>query len=638
MSGQREQGDTPGVASSPRRAYAEDVATCDAALARLRSRSARLSTARTGTFLAGAAALLVVDVAEGPVAAAAAVAAILLVAAFAVEVAAHRRVRAAMRWQEALRRLGVEGILRLERRWGELAAALPAAEARAAEVPYDHPYARDLDVFGEASLARLTGPVTSERGRAHLQAWLLAPAGPGEVARRQAAIRELVPGRELRHTLAAHGRLHGDADPPGTELFLAWTEGAPWILSSPGLRAVAVLLPVALLTLAVADVALGLPPWWLLPALAQAELIRRHWRRLGADFTMAEDGAALLAAYVPQLRLLEAQSPAAPLLVELAAELGRGEDAASARLHRLSRLLDTVQSRRNLVYVPLAVLLLLDVHLAWALDRWRAASGRAVRRWLEALGTWEALSALATVAHDHPDWSWAEPAAEPLLEAEALGHPLLPPGTCVRNDVTVGPPGTFLLVTGSNMSGKSTLLRALGANAVLAGAGAPVCAAALSLPRLRVRTCMRVDDSLAEGVSLFMAELLRIRAIVVDADTPTEGEKVLYLLDELLHGTNTAERRVAARAVIRHLLARDALGAVSTHDLTLAQAVDLEAAAVAVHFRESVEHEGGRTRLGFDYLLRPGVATTRNALKLLDAVGLGGLVEGDKPGSGEEGI
>ncbi|HSG48562.1 MAG TPA: hypothetical protein VLA43_12155, partial [Longimicrobiales bacterium] len=147
-----------------------------------------------------------------------------------------------------------------------------------------------------------------------------------------------------------------------------------------------------------------------------------------------------------------------------------------------------------------------------------------------------------------------------------------------------------------------------------------------TLPHVRVHTSMRVDDDLAQGVSLFMAELLRIRGIVEAADA--EGPPVLYLLDEILHGTNTAERRVAARAVIRHLLARNAVGAVSSHDLTLAQAPDLDAAAAKVHFREQVERPGGRTKLTFDYLLRPGLATTRNALKLLDAVGLGDLVEG----------
>jgi DNA mismatch repair ATPase MutS len=175
------------------------------------------------------------------------------------------------------------------------------------------------------------------------------------------------------------------------------------------------------------------------------------------------------------------------------------------------------------------------------------------------------------------------------------------------------------------MSGKSTLLRALGANVVLARAGGPVCARSLSVPDVRVCTSMRVEDSVTEGVSLFMAELLRIRDIVRAADEPDRAP-VLFLLDEILHGTNTAERRVAARAVIRHLLARDAIGAVSTHDLTLADASDLESAADAVNFREQVlPGEEGRTRLTFDYRLRPGLATTRNALKLLDAVGLGGL-------------
>jgi DNA mismatch repair ATPase MutS len=195
--------------------------------------------------------------------------------------------------------------------------------------------------------------------------------------------------------------------------------------------------------------------------------------------------------------------------------------------------------------------------------------------------------------------------------------------------VSVGPAGTFLFVTGSNMSGKSTLLRALGANAVLAAAGAPVCATALSLPRVRVYTSMRIEDSLAEGISLFMAELLRIKDVVDASGATTRGERpVLYLLDEILHGTNTAERRIAARGVVRHLLGSGAIGAVSSHDLTLADAPDLRAAAHAVHFREEVEQgSGAGASLTFDYRLREGVATTRNALKLLEAVGLGALAE-----------
>jgi DNA mismatch repair ATPase MutS len=290
---------------------------------------------------------------------------------------------------------------------------------------------------------------------------------------------------------------------------------------------------------------------------------------------------------------------------------------------------DTVASRRNLIYATLAPGLMLDVHLCAALERWRRAHGPSVRKWVEALGAWEATAALATIAHDHPDWAYPILGSddEPVLEARGLGHPLLPPESCVRNDVAVGPPGTFLFVTGSNMSGKSTLLRAIGANAVLAAAGAPVCASSLRLPRVRVYTSMRVEDSLTEGVSLFMAELLRLKDVVEGARlAQAEGGRVLYLLDEILHGTNTEERGLAARAIVRHLIASGAIGAVSTHDLALADTPDLRPAAQSVHFREEVGARSGAQHaatLTFDYLLRPGVATTRNALALLEAVGLG---------------
>jgi DNA mismatch repair ATPase MutS len=245
------------------------------------------------------------------------------------------------------------------------------------------------------------------------------------------------------------------------------------------------------------------------------------------------------------------------------------------------------------------------------------------------LGEWETLSALATLAHDHPDWAYPTFATDGAVELKgnALGHPLIPPSECVRNDVSVGPPGTFLFVTGSNMSGKSTLLRALGTNAVLAAAGAPVCAASLRLPPVRVYTSMRIEDSLEEGISLFMAELLRIKQVVeAAASTDGAGRPVLYLIDEILHGTNTAERRIAARGVVRHLLGSGAIGAVSSHDLTLAEAPEIESAAQAVHFREEVgSADDAGAVLTFDFKLREGVATTRNALKLLEAVGLGEL-------------
>jgi DNA mismatch repair ATPase MutS len=204
-----------------------------------------------------------------------------------------------------------------------------------------------------------------------------------------------------------------------------------------------------------------------------------------------------------------------------------------------------------------------------------------------------------------------------------LAHPLLPGVTRVGNDVTVGPPGTLLLVTGSNMSGKSTLLRAIGLNVVLAQAGAPVCAHSLTMPPVELRTSIRLADSLERGVSLFMAELERLKEIVVAARDDTRPRRLLYLLDEILHGTNTAERLIAARAVLGHLLRAGAIGAVTTHDLTLAADGALATASVPVHFTEQVTGDGtGPGTMTFDYRLRPGLATSTNALKLLALVGL----------------
>lgn len=604
------------------RREAEHTAARDEA----RRASVHVGTVRVVTFLALAAALVLFDVWDGGAERAAAALSIALAVAFLAEIALHRRIRRRERWHDTLRSLAHEGLLRLDRRWRELDEALPAAERVREEAPEDHPYAKDLDVLGEASLVRLLGPVTSEGGRATLRRWLLESSDPTDAAARQAAVRELASEVELRTVLAAHGRVDTTPVERTVEPFLTWAAERPWL--GPRLRWAAWILPPLSLGLGAGSWFLGWPALWVLPALAQAELLRRSWRRIHGDLHAVEEGGLPLRAYVPQVALLEGASWTAEYLRGLQARLTGTTAPASRELHRLARLLDTVASRRNFVYAALAPILLLEVHIAAALDRWRVRCGASVRGWLEALGTWEALSALATVAHDHPEWSFPALAAEEptVLRASALGHPLLLPATCVCNDVEVGPPGGFLFVTGSNMSGKSTLLRALGANVVLASAGGPVCAGEMAVPRVRVRTSMRVDDSVTEGVSLFMAELLRIRDIIGAADEEGGAPPVLYLLDEILHGTNTAERRVAARAVIRHLLVRGAIGAVSTHDLTLAEAPDLQAASVAVHFREQVvPRDDGRTHLTFDYRLRPGIATTRNALKLLDAVGLGGL-------------
>ena len=238
------------------------------------------------------------------------------------------------------------------------------------------------------------------------------------------------------------------------------------------------------------------------------------------------------------------------------------------------------------------------------------------------MGELEALSALATLAHDHPAWCWPTVVDGPAsLAAEGLGHPMLPEEVLRTSDVALDPPGRFLLVTGSNMSGKSTLLRSLGLGAVMAQAGAVVCARKLTLTPLRTFTSMRIHDSITDGVSLFMAELMRLKDLVDAADSEHDGRPLLYLIDEVLQGTNSEERRVAARRIVRHLLQADAIGAVTTHDLSLHDDDTLDPASTKVHFREHVDASSEKV-LTFDYQLRSGLATSRNALRLLKIVGL----------------
>jgi len=294
----------------------------------------------------------------------------------------------------------------------------------------------------------------------------------------------------------------------------------------------------------------------------------------------------------------------------------------------------------SLLYFALQATVVWDFHILLLLERWQKRCARLVRQWFEALAELEALGSLACLAFDNPQWCFpdVDAALPKLLRGTAVGHPLLSDQVRVANDVEVGPVGMVLLVTGSNMSGKSTLLRAIGVNALLAEAGGPVCARSLQLPPLVVTTSMRIQDSLEDGVSFFMAELQRLKLIVDQASSHAQraDRTLLYLLDEILQGTNSVERHLAVARVLSHLVTQGAIGAVSTHDLALVQSPDLVDCCRAVHFRETLHGAGSGRQMTFDYLLRPGVATTTNALKLLEMVGLGDQAEGqDRSGTGE---
>jgi hypothetical protein len=584
--------------------------------AALEARLRAVSHARLATFVATAVVAVWALVAG---VAGALLAATVLLAGFVALVVYHASVARAQRRAEALERLNAEGLARLARDWDALPVAPSPADAP--------PFASDLDLFGRASVVQLLGPVGTPPGRVALEAWLLTPAAPAVIRERQAAVRELADAVDFRDALAVAAR---DAAVNGETLaaFLAWAESEPWLLGRPGLLAAARGLALGTGVLLAAQLAgLVAEPFWLALALGNLAFAYVAGKEVEQRLDRVAPLASALEAYTGLFGLLGAARFEAPLLRRLQAALATDDCAAQAETRRLVHRLRLTYIRGSQLYLVVQALTLWSFHALALLENWQRAAGRGVRGWLAALGEVEALAAVAALAHDHPDWAFPTVVedAPAHLAATALGHPLLPDDVRVPNDVVVGPPGTFLLVTGSNMSGKSTLLRALGVNTVLAQAGAPVCARALRLTPLILGTSIRVQDSLERGVSYFMAELQRLKDIVDAAEraaaTPS-GPALLFLLDEILHGTNTAERQVAARLVVLRLVGCGAIGAVSTHDLSLAASPAVAACARQVHFTEQFTDGPDGPRMTFDYRLRPGLATSTNALKLLQLVGL----------------
>lgn len=544
-----------------------------------------------------------------------------LLALFALLVSRHRNLRARRARVGVGEELAGRAVARIDRDW----AALPEPGESPERGAGSHPWAVDLDLYGRASLRQLLGPVHTPMGAATLDGWLLDPMASEGLGARQEAVRELALDPGLCEAVAVEGALLDPVDPGALDGFLAWCAQPPIVSARAGLAAW--ILPALTLLLAVGDGVDLAPAWsWVAPLAASAVVAFRWGHRLHLDFARASSGVPGLRRYHRLFALWEAAPGETALRRRLVHALGEGDEAASAALGRLERLLDMADARFSSLHPALAIGLLWDVHVGRALDRWRAAHGARVAGWMESMGTLEALASVATLAAEHPDWAMPEvesPHHPPHFTATGLGHPLLPAGVAVHNDVALGPPGTALLITGSNMSGKSTLLRSIGLAVVMTGLGAPVCAGALRLTRCRLYTSMRVQDSLEAGVSFFMAELRRLAAIL-DAAPPTgsDDEPLLYLVDEILQGTNSEERRVAGRRFVRHLLRRRAIGAVTTHDLGFHEHPEVAAASRLVHFRESVATGGEGPGLTFDYRLRPGLATTRNALRLAEQVGL----------------
>jgi hypothetical protein len=480
----------------------------------------------------------------------------------------------------------------------------------------NHVFSGDLDLFGRGSLFELLSTARTSRGERVLAGWLLSPGELSDVAARQEAVKELRPRVDLREDLALMGdEVRAALDDRrlgvwGTEPIVRFFAGAGWI---------ALLLAIAAVTTAVTTLLdlTTLRPFLyvILAELAFGMATRNATRRVVHD---VENPANELRLIALQLERLEREQFSSQMLKGFHERLMVDGTPSTKQIRRLIALVDRLDWARNLFFRPVAAVLMWMPLFAMAIEKWRIRYGPHVAGWVSAIGEFEAMSSLACFAYERPDAVFPELAesSELFYESSGLTHPLIPPGEAIPNDVTLGGATRLWIISGSNMSGKSTLLRAVGLSVVLGWAGAPVTASRLRLSRLRLGASMRTTDSVIDHRSRFYAEISRLKDVV---DLARSGQPLLFLLDELLSGTNSHDRRLGAQGVLRGLVERGAIGLATTHDLALAEIADhIAGKAINVHFEDQME--GGQIR--FDYHLRPGVVARGNALELMRAVGL----------------
>lgn len=483
----------------------------------------------------------------------------------------------------------------------------------------------DLDLFGRASLFQRISVAHTRFGRSALAEALLAEPEVERIARRQAAVQALAPELELRQRIEAlaSALTKGKGGPSlaaalDPEPLLKWAESAPRLLARPLIVLLARLLALVNVGLLGAAWVGVVPGTYLLPSLACSLLVLGSARRdVQVAFAAVSTREGALSGYDKLLEAIETSSADAALLQELRERLRQGDATPSKAMGQLRAAVSYFELRYQGLLYPFANMFLLwDVHCTVKVERWQARFGKAARDWFRVLGEVEALSSLAGLAFDEPKFCFPRLVQEPRLLAEGVAHPLIPANVRVGNDVTLKGPGTALLVTGSNMSGKSTLLRSLGVAYALANSGGPVCATRFELGSLRLATSLRIRDSLEEGVSHFYAELHKLKHVL---DATAEPLPVFFLLDEILHGTNSRERQIGARWIMTQLLQRGALGAVSTHDMELCRLTpELMSHVELVHLREDVQGK----EMTFDYRLRQGPVSEGNALRLMRRIGL----------------
>jgi hypothetical protein len=501
------------------------------------------------------------------------------------------------------------GTARIEDRWAG------TGETGERFLDPSHPYARDLDLFGRASIFELLCTARTRAGEETLAAWLLTAAPVDEILLRQGAVLDLKPRVSFRERLSSLGETVRLGVQP--ELLAKWGERKPLFMAQATRLATTVLAVLWIASL----ICWGLWGWSMVAAamtILNLAWAHRLYARLEEAANAVQKATEDLQLLSGVLFLLEQEHFSSPRLLAMQAILQRDGMAPSAAIRKLARIVDYLSQRNNMIARAFDLVLFWSAQLVFLAEGWQQEFGPQIRGWLQAVGELEALSALSGYAYEHPADVFPEFAGPaPLFDAVALAHPLLPVAKAVPNDLKLGSNLQLIILSGPNMAGKSTFIRSIGVNAVLAQCGAPVRAARLRLSPLTVAASICVLDSLSGGISRFYAEIHRLK-LVSDL---TEGPvPVLFLLDELLSGTNSHDRLAGTELIVRNLVERNAVGIVSTHDLALTEIPKaMGNQAANCHFED--RFAGGQ--LIFDYKLKPGIVETSNALELMRSIGLG---------------
>ena len=473
-------------------------------------------------------------------------------------------------------------------------------------------YTGDLDIFGKNSLFQWINTSSTYTGRMNLKDKLLVPPkNIEEIKLKQDAIYELSKKVSFRQRLTAESSLIISKMQPLHELY-AWANERNKFYEKSWLILLATIIPVVTITLTILPFLNPNVPFYLafISYLVSMSMLFIHSSEKAKTLDEVNIYKNNLKVYYNMLKLIEKNKFNSTYLK------GINVSASSKSIDKLIKVSDMIAIRNSSIYMVINILLFWDFQCLIRLEKWKKQYGNNLKVWIDSIGEIEALSSLSLIHFDHPEWVLPKITNDKShVSAIELGHPLLSEKR-VYNDVTIKDPSDILLITGSNMSGKSTFLRTIGINLILSYTGAPVCAKAFKTSIMEIYTCMRISDNLEESISSFYAELIRIKMIV---SASKEGKQIFFLLDEIFKGTNSLDRHTGAKILIKQLQSCGAIGLVSTHDLELGELeIESNQKVKNYHFREYYKNN----EIHFDYKLRPGVSTTRNALYLIKLVGL----------------